>query len=86
MSLFRLIDSLKAPKQDPRSEFKSTEFSKRVRKLDDLKIGQWYPGVVNNITNFGAFVDLGIKESGLLHISQIADRFVENPMDLLIKQ
>ncbi|MCT4642894.1 MAG: helix-hairpin-helix domain-containing protein [Bacteriovoracaceae bacterium] len=78
-----IIKSLKAPKQDPRSEFEPIEFRKDVRKIDDLKLGSWYTGVVNNITNFGAFVDVGVKESGLLHISQIADEFIENPMDKL---
>lgn len=78
-----IVKSLRAPKQDPRSEFKPVEFRKDVRKLEDLVPGQWYTGVVNNITNFGAFVDLGVKESGLLHISQIADEFIENPMDKL---
>ncbi|MCO4753553.1 MAG: RNA-binding transcriptional accessory protein [Bacteriovoracaceae bacterium] len=78
-----IVKSLKAPKQDPRSEFKPVEFRKDVRKIDDLKSGQWYTGVVNNITNFGAFVDLGVKESGLLHVSQIADEYIENPMDKL---
>lgn len=78
-----IVKSLKAPKQDPRSEFKSIEFRKDIRKIDDLKLGEWYTGVVNNITNFGAFVDLGVKESGLLHISQISNEFVENPLDKL---
>lgn len=78
-----ILKSLKAPKQDPRSEFKSIEFSKELRKLEDIKLGSWYTGVVNNITNFGAFVDIGLKESGLLHISQIANEFVENPLDKL---
>ncbi len=83
MSFKDIVNSLKAPKQDPRSEFKSIEFRKDIRKIDDLKIGEWYTGVVNNITNFGAFVDMGVKESGLLHISQISDEFVENPLDKL---
>lgn len=83
MTFDDIIKSLKAPKQDPRSEFKSIEFRSDIRTMSDLKPGEWYTGVVNNITNFGAFVDLGVKESGLLHISQIADKFVENPMDLL---
>tara|TARA_B100001971_G_scaffold111365_1_gene102435 strand:+ start:64611 stop:66920 length:2310 start_codon:yes stop_codon:yes gene_type:complete len=78
-----IVKSLRAPKQDPRSEFTPVEFRKDVRKMEDLEIGQWYTGVVNNITNFGAFVDIGLKESGLLHISQISDQFVENPMDQL---
>lgn len=78
-----IVGSLKAPKQDPRSEFKSIEFRKDIRKMEDLKLGEWYTGVVNNITNFGAFVDLGVKESGLLHISQISNEYVENPLDKL---
>ena len=78
-----IVKSLQAPKQDPRSEFKSIEFRKDIRKINYLKLGEWYTGVVNNITNFGAFVDMGVKESGLLHISQIADEFVENPLDKL---
>ena len=83
MSFEDIVKSLEAPSQDPRSEFKSIEFRKDIRKISDLKLGEWYTGVVNNITNFGAFVDLGVKESGLLHISQIADEFIENPLDKL---
>jgi uncharacterized protein len=83
LSFDDIVKSLKAPKQDPRSEFKSIEFRKDIRSIKDLKAGEWYTGVVNNITNFGAFVDIGVKESGLLHISQIADEFVENPLDKL---
>jgi uncharacterized protein len=83
MSFDDIVKSLRAPKQDPRSEFKSVEFRKDIRKIEDLKAGEWYTGIVNNITNFGAFVDLGVKESGLLHISQISDEFVENPLDKL---
>lgn len=83
MTFEDIVKSLKAPKQDPRSEFKSVEFRKDIRKIEDLRPGEWYTGIVNNITNFGAFVDLGVKESGLLHISQISDEFVENPLDKL---
>ena len=74
-----IISSLKAPSQDPRSEFKSIEFRDDIKSIEDLKVGEWYTGVVNNITKFGAFVDIGIKESGLLHISQISDTFVKDP-------
>jgi uncharacterized protein len=83
LSFDDIVKSLSAPKQDPRSEFKSIEFRKDIRSISDLKAGEWYTGVVNNITNFGAFVDIGVKESGLLHISQIADEFIENPLDKL---
>lgn len=83
MTFDDIVGSLKAPKQDPRSEFKSIEFRKDVRKIDDLKVGTWYTGVVNNITNFGAFVDIGVKESGLLHVSQISNEYVENALEKL---
>lgn len=76
-----IIKALNSPRQDPRQEFKNTEFDKRIKKIGDLKIGEWYTGIVNNITNFGAFIDIGIKESGLLHISEMANTFVKNALD-----
>ncbi|MCK5882381.1 MAG: RNA-binding transcriptional accessory protein [Bacteriovoracaceae bacterium] len=82
-TLADIVKSLTAPSQDPRTEFKSTEFRKDIKGIKDLKIGQWYPGLVTNITQFGAFVDIGIKENGLLHISQMADKFVENALEVL---
>lgn len=78
-----IIKALKAPSQDPRTEFKSFEYRKDISKITDLKIGEWYPGLVTNITQFGAFVDIGIKENGLLHVSQISDNFIDNAMDAL---
>lgn len=83
LTLEDIVKCLKAPSQDPRTTFKSVEFTKGISDLKDLKIGQWYNGVVTNITMFGAFVDIGIKENGLLHISEMSDRFVENAMDVL---
>ena len=83
MTLTDIVKCLRAPTQDPRTTFKSVEFTKGISDLKDLKIGQWYQGVVTNITMFGAFVDIGIKENGLLHISEMSDRFVENAMDVL---
>ncbi len=83
MTIEDIYKSLTAPSQDPRTEFKSTEFRKDVKDIKDLKTGEWYPGIIKNITQFGAFVDIGIKESGLLHISQIADKFVDNPLEVL---
>lgn len=83
MTLEDIVKCLKAPSQDPRTTFKSVEFTKGISDLKDLKIGQWYQGVVTNITMFGAFVDIGIKENGLLHISEMSDHFVENAMDEL---
>lgn len=78
-----IIKSLKAPSQDPRTEFKSFEYRKDISKITDLKVGEWYPGLVTNITQFGAFVDIGIKENGLLHVSQISDNYVEDAMNAL---
>jgi len=78
-----IVKSLTAPSQDPRTEFKTMEFRKDAKNLESIKEGEWYPGIVKNITQFGAFVDIGIKENGLVHISQMADHFVENPLDAL---
>jgi uncharacterized protein len=83
ITLTDIVKCLKAPSQDPRTTFKSVEFTKGISDLKDLKVGQWYNGVVTNITMFGAFVDIGIKENGLLHISEMSDRFVENAMNEL---
>ncbi len=78
-----IAKSLLAPNQDPRTEFKSFEYRDDISTIADLKTGQYYPGIVTNITQFGAFVDIGIKENGLVHVSQIADQFVENALDFL---
>src|SRR5690606_18230628 len=78
-----IIKSLTAPSQDPRTEFKSFEFRKDISSIKDLKENEWYPGVVTNITQFGAFVDIGLKENGLVHVSQMADKFVDNPLEVL---
>ena len=83
ITLDDIVKCLKAPSQDPRTAFKSVEFTKGISDLKDLKIGQWYQGVVTNIAMFGAFVDIGIKENGLLHISEMSDKFVENALEEL---
>ena len=59
------------------------EFRKDAKNLESIQENGWYPGIVKNITQFGAFVDIGIKENGLVHISQMADHFVENALDTL---
>jgi protein Tex len=83
MTFADIVKSLGAPVQDPRKQFKSVEFDRTIKNLSDVKPGSWYNGVVTNITNFGAFVDIGIKENGLLHISEISNEFVENALDKL---
>ena len=81
-----IMKELEKPGLDPRGKAKAFEFSKNVKSINDLNIGMVLPGIVNNITNFGAFVDIGIKESGLVHISQLANRFVKNPNDVVSLQ
>jgi len=71
------------PGRDPRKPIKIFEFAKGIFSIDDLQPEMVIPGIVNNITNFGAFVDVGIKESGLIHISEMADRFVSDPNEVV---
>lgn len=78
-----ILKELEKPGLDPRGSAKSFEFDKNVQTINDLQVGMVLPGIVNNITNFGAFVDIGIKESGLVHISQMADRFIKNPNEVV---
>jgi uncharacterized protein len=74
---------LEKPGRDPRKAAKIFEFSNEVFKPEDLREGMILPGIVTNITNFGAFVDIGVKQDGLVHISQIKEAFVSNPADVL---
>ena len=78
-----ICKALRAPGQDPRTKFESFSYREDLTDINNVKLGEWYPGLVTNITQFGAFVDLGIKENGLVHISQMADQFVSNPLDVL---
>lgn len=74
-----ILQELDKPGRDPRQAIQVFEFDPNVRTLEDLKEGMELPGIVTNITNFGCFVDLGIKEKGLVHVSQMADHFVSDP-------
>jgi uncharacterized protein len=78
-----IINELAKPGLDPREKAKSFSFSDEIRTIEDLREGMILPGIVNNITNFGAFVDIGIKESGLVHISNITNKFINSPADVL---
>lgn len=82
-TLTDIIGELEKPGRDPRTKVQMLEFDSNVRTIDDVKEGMVLPGIVTNITNFGCFVDFGIKENGLVHISELANRFVSNPTDVV---
>ncbi len=81
-----ILTELAKPGRDPRTSFESFSFADGIEKIDDLQKGMRLPGIVTNITAFGAFVDIGVHQDGLVHISQMADRFVKNPADIVTVQ
>ncbi|ULB35614.1 MULTISPECIES: Tex family protein [Proteiniphilum] len=82
-TLIDILQELEKPGRDPRTKAQVLEFDASIRTIDDVKEGMTLPGIVTNITNFGCFVDIGIKENGLVHISELADKFVSNPTDVV---
>ena len=78
-----IMQELEKPGRDPRGKAKVFEFDPNVRTMDDLKVGMTLPGIIGNITNFGAFVNIGIKENGLIHLSQMADRYISDPNEVV---
>ncbi len=78
-----ILKELEKPGRDPREKFEMFEFDQNVHSIDDLIPGMELPGIVTNITKFGAFVDIGVHQDGLVHISQIADRFIADPSEVL---
>jgi len=78
-----IIQELEKPGRDPRSAIQVFEFDANVKSISDLRTGMELSGIVTNITNFGAFVDIGIKENGLVHVSNMADRFISNPAEVV---
>ena len=83
LTLEDILKELEKPGLDPREKAKIFTFNENIKSIDDLREGQLLPGIVNNITNFGCFVDIGIKESGLVHISNLADKFVSDPNEIV---
>lgn len=82
-TLTDIMAELQRPGRDPRAAVEVFEFDPRVHEIGDLQVGMLLPGIVTNITNFGAFVDVGVHQDGLVHISQLADRYVKDPNDVV---
>jgi uncharacterized protein len=78
-----IVAELEKPGRDPRAEFKYATFKDGVKEMSDLKVGMELEGVVTNVANFGAFVDVGVHQDGLVHVSQLADRFVSDPKQIV---
>ena len=78
-----VLHELARPGRDPRSEFKVATFSESIHEISDLHVGMILEGVITNVTKFGAFVDIGVHQDGLIHISQLADRFVRDPSEIV---
>lgn len=78
-----IMQELEKPGRDPRSSFETFQFDERVHTIDDLKTGMTLHGIVTNVTNFGAFVDIGVHQDGLVHISHLSDDFVTNPYEIV---
>lgn len=78
-----IIDELDKPGRDPREKFAQIEFDKNINSINDLKVGMVLPGIVTNITAFGAFVDVGVHQDGLVHVSQLAEKFVSDPAEIV---
>jgi len=82
-TLVDIMAELAKPGRDPRAQFESMDFAEGIQDMADLEKGMKLPGVVTNVTAFGAFVDVGVHQDGLVHISQLADRFIKNPAEVV---
>lgn len=78
-----IIQELAKPGRDPREQFEAFSFTEGINSISDLKVGMTLPGIVTNITNFGAFVDIGVHQDGLVHLSQLSNRFVKDPNEVV---
>ena len=78
-----ILRELEKPGRDPRAEFKYATFNDTIQKISDLQIGMEIEGIITNVANFGAFVDIGVHQDGLVHISQLSDRFVSDPKQII---
>ena len=82
-TLHDIMEELDKPGRDPREKFGFFEFAKGIHSIEDLEEGMVLPGIITNITAFGAFVDIGIKQNGLIHVSNMANKFVKDPNEVV---
>ncbi len=78
-----ILKELEKPGRDPREQLEEFQFDDKIKSIEDLRTGMQVPGIVTNITNFGAFVDIGVKQDGLVHVSQLSNRFVSDPNEVV---
>ena len=78
-----ILKELEKPGRDPRAQIEEFQFDATIKSIEDVKVGMQVPGIVTNITNFGAFVDIGVKQDGLVHVSQLANRFISDPNEVV---
>ena len=83
LTLADIVEELKKPARDPREDAPPVVFRNDVKSFDDLKIDMEMTGTVRNVVDFGAFVDIGVKNDGLVHISQMSNKFIKHPMDVV---
>ena len=83
LTLNDIISELEKPGRDPRGQVEVFDFDNNVHTVDDVRAGMLLPGIVTNLTKFGAFVDIGVHQDGLIHISQMADRYISDPSEVL---
>ncbi len=78
-----ILKEIEKPGRDPRAEFKYATFKEGIKEIKDLTVGMQLEGIITNVANFGAFVDIGVHQDGLVHISQLADIFVDDPKKIV---
>ena len=82
-TILDILSELEKPGRDPRGEFQTASFAEGIHEISDLQVGMIFEGVVSNVANFGAFVDIGVHQDGLVHISALSNKFVQDPREVV---